>query len=153
MSNGITHADLVKVAAKWLKNIRPGCGVILTEMVTGSACSTPDAIGWMIGGRHSVLVECKVSRSDFLRDKSKPHRRYANMGNRRYYLVLPGIIKDTSEMPEGWGWIEYQNGRCVVVQDATHQEADRGRELCMFYSLALRKWQHAKSNESLNEAV
>ena len=86
----LTHADLVMRAARWLRNTR-GCSVVFTEF----ACSggeIPDAIGWQY--EHSILVECKTSRSDFSADKSKPWRRLPEigMGLERYFMVPEGVI-------------------------------------------------------------
>lgn len=60
----ISHAQLVTVAARWLGR---RCSVVLTELQTSG--EAPDAIGW--SHRQSTLVECKVSRSDFLSDRRK----------------------------------------------------------------------------------
>lgn len=89
----LAHADLVLRAARWLRNTR-GCSVVFTEF----ACSggeIPDAIGWQY--QHSILVECKTSRSDFMADKNKPWRRMPElgMGLERYFMVPEGIITPT----------------------------------------------------------
>ena len=109
------HADLVRRAAKWLKGTM-GCGVVLCEC-SGGGFEQPDAIGWKDGGRHSILVEVKVSRSDFLRDKKKCHRRnpWMGLGQRRWYLTPPGIVRP-SDLPADWGLAEVR-GRivCKVV--------------------------------------
>jgi hypothetical protein len=48
----------------------------------------PDAIGWK-HACHSVLVERKVTRSDFLADRAKPFRLDLGpgVGCERFYLV------------------------------------------------------------------
>ena len=48
----------------------------------------PDAIGWK-RGCHSVLVECKSSRADFLADREKPWRQKPENGAgcERFYLT------------------------------------------------------------------
>ena len=48
------------------------CGVVLSEQACVSG-EMPDAIGWK-RANHSVLVECKVTRADFLADRGKPFR-------------------------------------------------------------------------------
>ena len=53
----------------------------------------------------TVLVECKVSRSDFLADKAKPHRHVGGIGNWRYYMAPEGLISP-NELPEKWGLVE-----------------------------------------------
>lgn len=112
----LTHQALVKVAQRWLVN-QQRCSVVLTEIVT-TAGEIPDAIGW----RHcsySILIECKVSRSDFLADKHKPSRRSGlEMGGKRFYLAPKGMIK-AEELPEGWGLLEYSEeiNRTKLVKD------------------------------------
>ena len=65
------HGQLVARAADWLRH-KYGCGIVLSEQycVTGEV---PDVIGWKASCQ-SVLVECKVSRGDFLADANKPFR-------------------------------------------------------------------------------
>ncbi len=66
----MTHAQLVEQAVAWLRGYR--CGVVLSEQACVSG-EMPDAIGWKRAS-HSVLVECKISRADFLADRDKPFR-------------------------------------------------------------------------------
>jgi hypothetical protein len=66
----------------------------------------PDAIGWK-KACHSVLVESKVSRGDFLADRGKPFRLKpeSGVGCERYYLAPRGLIR-VEELPAGWGLLE-----------------------------------------------
>ena len=106
----MTHEKLVKAAVAWLR--RNGCGVVLSEQSCASG-ETPDAIGWK-RACHSVVVECKISRADFLADREKPFRikPEKGMGCERFYLSAPGLIQ-RSELPDGWGLLEL-HGREVV---------------------------------------
>lgn len=69
---------------------------------------TPDAMGWRMAGHldGSVVVEVKVSRSDFKADMKKAHRSgdSLGMGNWRYYLCPEGLIVP-DDLPEKWGLI------------------------------------------------
>lgn len=105
---GMTHAMLVQVAARWLRTTR-GCGVVLTERGVGG--ETPDAIGW---ADDSIVVECKLSRADYLADLRKPWRQPGAvcLGRERWYLTPPGLFVAGSEVPRGWGLIVW-NGRTV----------------------------------------
>jgi len=58
------HAKLIEAAIAWLRRRR--CGIVLSEQGCASG-EMPDAMGWK-GKCHSLLVECKVSRADFLAD-------------------------------------------------------------------------------------
>ena len=108
----MTHERLVKAAVAWLR--RYGCGVILSEQSCASG-ETPDAIGWK-RACHSVVVECKVSRADFLADREKPFRQKSEkgMGCERFYLAPAGLIA-SDELPAGWGLLELRSREVVHV--------------------------------------
>ena len=95
-----SHQELVLRAEKWLKAC--GCGVVIRDPFRTTSRENPDAIGWRDG--ISVLIEVKVSRSDFLKDKNKPFRVNPSlgMGDWRFYLSPPGLIS-VDDLPEGWG--------------------------------------------------
>ena len=90
----MTHAQLVEKAVEWLRAYR--CGVVLSEQACVSG-EMPDAIGWKRAS-HSVLVECKISRADFLADRDKPFRQKQELGLgcERFYLTPPALLQ-----PEG----------------------------------------------------
>jgi hypothetical protein len=91
------------MAVRWLRRYR--CGVVLSEQACGSG-EMPDAIGWK-KACHSVLVESKMSRGDFLADRDKRFRQKPEMGVgcERYYLAPRGLIR-IEELPIGWGLLE-----------------------------------------------
>ena len=91
------------MAVSWLRRYR--CGVVLSEQACISG-EMPDAIGWK-KACHSVLVESKVSRGDFLADRDKPFRQKPDLGvgSERYYLAPRGLIR-IEELPSGWGLLE-----------------------------------------------
>lgn len=107
----------------------------------------PDAIGWAYGGRLSILVECKVSRSDFRADQKKLFRRktHLGMGTHRYYMAPTGIIP-LDDVPEMWGLLEYgERGNITVVRVAPeHRERCTAHETAMLWS-ALRRVQNLES--------
>ena len=109
----LSHSHLVEAAVRWLRKYR--CGIVLSEQ---SCCSgeTPDAIGWK-GRNHSVVVECKVSRNDFLADALKPWRTDPDcaLGCERFYLALPGMIVP-AELPTGWGLLELRGREVRMLQ-------------------------------------
>jgi hypothetical protein len=108
----MTHAQLVKVAEQWLRRYR--CGIVLSEQ---QCCSgeMPDAIGWKSKCR-SVVVECKVSRADFLADRSKAWRTDPNiaLGSERLYLSPRGIVR-VQDLAKGWGLLEYHNRQVKLL--------------------------------------
>jgi len=111
----MTHPQLVQRAVAWLRAYR--CGVILSEQACASG-EMPDAIGWK-RACHSVLVECKVSRADFLTDLEKPfrQRQQKGMGCERFYLAPAGLLRP-HELPAGWGLLEFHNRRVNMRQPA-----------------------------------
>ncbi|HVO81142.1 MAG TPA: hypothetical protein VMT28_10445 [Terriglobales bacterium] len=109
----MTHGQLVEHAVAWLRRYR--CGVVLSEQACASG-EMPDAIGWK-RACHSVLVECKISRADFLADREKPWRRKpeTGVGCERFYLAPKGMIR-VEELPSGWGLLEHHNRKVEMVQ-------------------------------------
>jgi hypothetical protein len=76
----------------------------------------PDAIGWK-RACHSVLVECKVTRSDFLADRAKPFRikPEQGVGCERFYLIPCGLVRE-EELPAGWGLLELGRGQIETTR-------------------------------------
>ena len=109
----VTHAQLVKRAVEWLRAY--ACGIVLSEQACVSG-EMPDAIGWK-RGCHSVLVECKVSRADFLADRAKPFRQKGEqgLGCERFYLT-PRSLLAPAELPTGWGLLECHGRRAEIVR-------------------------------------
>src|SRR5438445_758275 len=115
----MTHAQLVTKAVHWLRRYR--CGVVLSEQACVSG-EMPDAIGWK-RACHSVLVECKVTRSDFLADRAKPFRMKPEqgVGSERFYLVPAGLVGPVSRSdwlvrPSGWVRTSPVARRCAYRQ-------------------------------------
>src|SRR5207248_10188715 len=108
----MTHEKLVAKAVAWLR--RYGCGVVLSEQSCANG-ETPDAIGWK-RACHSVVVECKITRGDFLADRSKPFREKPEIGVgcERFYLAPAGLIKP-EELLAGWGLLECRQRKTELV--------------------------------------
>jgi hypothetical protein len=108
----MTHAQLVEKAVRWLRWYR--CGVVLSEQACVSG-EMPDAIGWK-RACHSVLIECKVTRADFLADRTKPFRMNPEkgVGSERFYLAEPNLIS-SEELPAGWGLLQLRRGRIEMM--------------------------------------
>lgn len=135
----MTHAELVDHALRWLRGTQR-CPVAVAS--PGGGLEIPDAIGWRSGGRMSILVECKASRADFLRDKKKWHRQHGlGVGQRRYYMAPPGIITP-ADLPPGWGLVEVVDGVCHVrtrlPKVTTYDPAVWDRERGMLFSALTR---------------
>ena len=111
----MTHAQLVTKAVEWLR--RYGCGIVLSEQACVSG-EVADAIGWK-GACRSIVVECKLSRSDFLADRAKPFRQNAELGLgcERWYLAPAGLLS-AADLPQHWGLLELRAGKVHVVVKA-----------------------------------
>jgi hypothetical protein len=120
----MTHAHLVKVAEAWLRRYR--CSIVLSEQQCSSG-EMPDAIGWK-GKCRSVVVECKISRGDFLADRNKPWRTRPEiaLGCERLYLAPRAVIRP-EDLPPGWGLLEY-HGRRVTMLVKPCKESQRSPE-------------------------
>jgi hypothetical protein len=121
----MTHAQLVEKAVHWLRRYR--CGVVLSEQACVSG-EMPDAIGWK-RACHSVLVECKITRADFLADRAKPFRVKPEdgVGCERFYLVPARLVR-REELPADWGLLEHRGGKIEM----THSSAKNLRSATGF---------------------
>lgn len=131
-----THDELVQRAVRWLKRHHK-CSIVYAEIVTGRP-ETPDAIGWRMG--FSRLVEVKVSRSDFFRDRRKTHasRPDRGMGGQRWYLVPVGLVT-ADEVPE-WCGLAYAHARRIeIVKEAPERERWDARGEMQVLMSALRR--------------
>jgi len=142
----VSHQELVLIAGQWTAK---RCKIAVTEVQTYST-ELPDAFGWQNGQIHwlndeyvhkevgfifTTLVEVKVSRSDFLRDLKKPHRRTLGMGNYRYYCSPDNMIKP-EELPGNWGLLYEKNGKIKSIKTAKFVESDKEAELWLLYNSA-----------------
>ena len=126
------------------------CSVVLYEFAT-AADENPDVIGWA-SGAGSVLIECKLNRSDFLRDTKKTVRKNprAGMGQRRYYLCPTDVIQ-VKELPPKWGLLWITKGQVIVMREARgHAERNLVAEV-QFLSSMLRRAQIRIGTRPLSE--
>lgn len=135
-----THRELCLLAGKWLRRRRPKeptCPFVVVELAT-EIQETPDVFGWNYWT--SVLIEVKVSRSDFLQDKKKPFRLFPDdgIGEHRYYCCPNGLIKP-NELSDKWGLLYEDNGKITVVKSAERQPANHRAELLICTSIMRRE--------------
>ena len=124
--------------------------VVLYEFAAG-VNENPDVIGWGYGAG-SLLIECKLNRSDFLRDAAKPFRKSprVGMGQRRYYLCPPNTIQ-VKDLPPKWGLLWAAKGEVVVKREARgHAERNLVAEI-RFLSSMLRRAQIRIGSRPLSE--
>lgn len=124
--------------------------VVLYEFAT-PADENPDVIGW-VAGAGSVLIECKLSRADFLKDATKTVRKNsrAGMGQRRYYLCPADVIQ-VKDLPPKWGLLWVTKGQVIVKREARgHPERNLTAEV-RFLSAMLRRAQIRIGTRPLSE--
>ena len=135
-SGKFSHADLVDLAMRWLdaKKFK----VIISE--PGYRREQPDAVGFKDGG-FSCLVECKASRSDFLRDKDKPFRKdpATGIGTMRVYLTAPGVCTP-NELPEGWQLIEALDLDTLVLKHGAKGCLEMNKDFIFHKKLWQAEW-------------
>lgn len=105
------HATLVQMGVRWLGR---QCSVVFYEAAPARG-EIPDVLGW--SGSASTLIECKVSRADFLRDRAKKSRMRLGLGQRRYYLCPAGVLRP-EDLPPKWGLLWAGKGSVTVQREA-----------------------------------
>lgn len=95
----MTHDGIATWAAGRIKRL--GYPFAFANMTSSIAGEQPDVLGMNSWGE-SILIEVKVSRSDFQADSKKPWRQEGcGFGRRRVYLTTKALLKP-EETPYGW---------------------------------------------------
>ncbi len=139
------HRDLCILAAKWLRRSKlraPSCPYAVVELVT-AAQESPDVFGWNYWA--TVLIEVKVSRSDFLADAKKDFRQNPEegVGAFRYYCCPEGLIKE-ADLPENWGLLWNIGGKIILIKEAKRQQPNAQAEISLLSSVMRREGVKAK---------
>lgn len=135
------HDKLVKEGARWLNkrasNIYLRCQYVVTEFSCQGTMEIPDIFGLRPVG--NVLIEVKTSRSDYFRDSKKParHPNTITLGSQRYYLVPKGLITE-EDLMDGWGLLEYYQGKIEVIRHSAHFEESFQQAGYVYYSIIRR---------------
>lgn len=110
----MNHSELVGYSYKWvIKKTR--CSFAFTEIKCINS-EIADVIGFAAAD-YSVLVECKISRKDFLQDSKKSFRiqSHLGVGKYRFYACPDGLIKPY-EIPFNWGLVYFNPvGKASIV--------------------------------------
>lgn len=132
----MTHSDLITIGARFLRH--QGYWMWLSEPST-TCVEKPDLIAWKLDA--SVLIEGKVSRSDFLKDQKKPFRSDGTgIGNYRLYLAPVGLLSP-DEIPSNWGLLEAIDENTVrfTKRPTLIENVNEKAERMLMYSWGLRK--------------
>lgn len=97
-----------------------------------------DVFGWNYWA--TVLIEVKVSRSDFLADAKKSFRQQPEegVGAFRYYCSPEGLITEV-DLPDKWGLLWEKDGVITVVKDAERQQQNAQGEITILASIMRRE--------------
>lgn len=138
----MTHKELVERAVNWLGGSRK-CEIVLSGI--SSTTEIPDAIGWSTSNKNwgSIVVECKVSVSDFMRDKRKKHEK--RMGNYRWFLTPESLVtvEQVKEHYPDHGLVVSKGRRMLVLAQPEHRyDFDKDAEIHLLY----RALTHTKDN-------
>lgn len=141
------HARLCTLAEKFLRG--RGCHLVYSGFAIVS--EIPDAMGWSGSWKNagSIVVECKVSRQDWLRDKRKtcvlePGIRCGRgrMGEYRYFLCPAGLLtaEDVEQHYPDHGLIVPFGRGCKIVRLAPYRlDANKIAEAYVLSKLLSRK--------------
>jgi len=102
------HEKQNQLACRWLK--KNGFKLVGTNVMSTSSRERFDVIGFR--QTCSVVVESKVSRSDFLADSKKPERNSGGVGTYRFYITPHNLIT-IEELPCNWGLL-YTDGKSIT---------------------------------------
>lgn len=150
-----THNELVRLACRWAK--ARGYLVVLAESGHLHGDLIPDVLAWARDylGQRSILIEVKISRADFRRDKDKPLHTHPEKypGQERLYCAPQGVLK-LDDIPPSWGLLEpTTNGKGLTVRRRGVQApACERREAEIPYLLAfVRRYQCGVERNVLEE--
>lgn len=109
----MTHRELVNLSYKFVLN-KMSCGFAVKELKTTEK-EIVDVLGFG-AWNHSVLIEVKISRQDFLADKKKSFRINPDegVGRYRFYCCPKDLIK-IEDLPKNWGLIYEDKGKLEIV--------------------------------------
>lgn len=114
----MNHDELTQAAIRHFLNRRDAdIDHVFTEAAVSKWGERPDAVFFM---RHDqsrnhrwlVLIESKATRSDWLSDPHKPHRRGQGIGDFRWLVTPPGVVADGELYPR-WGHLLCIDGEVV----------------------------------------
>ena len=145
------HEHLAKLAARWAK--KQGFPIVATNLGAARSREKVDVIAFR--SSCSLMIESKVSRSDFRADAKKPERTFGGVGTYRFYITPIDMIS-VCEIPKGWGLL-YADGNKIIevvkpkgnlwpnynsldVQDwdSYKHEVDQEAEKAMLFSITRR---------------
>lgn len=107
----VLHEKQIRIALRWLK--AQGFSVVASNIRAAQSREIIDAIGFR--DSCSIVIESKISRSDFMSDRKKPERHEGAiaLGTYRFYICPPNLIKAEEVLPLGWGLLYAEGSRII----------------------------------------
>lgn len=117
------HDIMCEIGRKWALRAPSSKGgnmhLSFSEIGCQSQKENPDVFAIHSSGE-TIVLEAKVSRADFLKDAQKEFRANPDlgMGDFRYYICPPNLIKEEELHGTKWGLIyaHPDSGRCKVIR-------------------------------------
>ncbi len=138
----MTHRNLCILGARYMKKYgikkweKPTYVVI---ELNRSNAESPDVFGF--GSSETQLIEVKVSREDFLKDKNKWFRKksQSGIGELRSYLCPFNLIK-VEELPPFWGLLYIDEDKKIVeIKTPENQISSSQQEMNLVASILRRE--------------
>lgn len=107
MAEGDIHKHLKRLALYWLKE--KVADLVANEVEFANAYSVADAVGLNLKRREVRVIEVKVTKSDFLRDKKLFGDKTSYFLHAHYsYIMCPTGVIQPDEVPYGYGllWVD-----------------------------------------------
>ena len=135
-----THHQMCCQVAKWLQGRwsgkKPYAHYVAVELVTQGYENT-DVFGF--NPTYSTMIEIKVSRTDFLRDKQKYSNKFGRVGDYKYYCCPKDIIK-VNDLPDKWGLLYIDdNGEIDLIKMADETDTNLYTERSIICSIMRRE--------------
>lgn len=130
----MTHAELCEHARRWLSGTMR-CDPVFSNCA--SCSEVPDAIGWSSRWKSygSIVIECKTSHTDFLKDKRKaiayrhPDRPGDTHGGRRIARAVAlreGYVVEPVDRMGDYRYFMVEDGSVADVLDVAKHSPDHG---------------------------
>jgi hypothetical protein len=129
----LSHDEIAEFAADKMR--KKGYLMTWANMRSLNVGEQPDVMA-MKHLNDVVVIEVKVSRSDFFADKKKPWRNgeVKGIGTERVYLTPPGLLQ-VSEIPYGWQlWEVHPFGKRYIIRVIKGEVVKQVKKLGECYS-------------------
>lgn len=135
-----THHKICCVVGKWLQGRwsgkKPYAHYVAVELVT-QGCENTDVFGF--NPMYSTMIEVKVSKSDFLKDKHKYANVVGRVGDYKYYCCPTNVIK-IDDLPDKWGLLYInENDKIEIIKIAEETKSNSYTEHAIICSIMRRE--------------